>query len=102
MCACCIRVQEWIGAAILSHITRRDGSLFELVNCMRALLEQPCTWRLTHASAALHAAAEQSLLSRTDFQVVSMGSTFGRTAGMMSMKVATLPSLGLSHLQSAN
>ena len=33
------------------------------------------------------AAAEHALLSRTDFQVVSMGSTFGRTAAVMSMKV---------------
>ena len=41
--------------------------------------------------AAMHAAAEQSLLSRTDFQVVSMGSTFGRTAAMMSWKVTVLP-----------
>jgi len=43
-------------------------------------------------ACTMPAAAEQALLSRTDFQVVSMGSTFGRTAAMMSLKVATLPS----------
>jgi len=47
---------------------------------------------LTSAHALMPAAAEQALLSRTDFQVVSMGSTFGRTAAMMSLKVPNLPS----------
>ena len=40
--------------------------------------------------SAMPAAAEQSLLSRTDFQVISWASTFGRTAAMMSLKVPTL------------